>query len=256
MRRYFSALLVLLLCFTTIALGGCTPENEGYPTMSVRYQDTQGNLQFFQPWVIGYSWPLPPDEDGVAARETINPTWIKYPSEFEAFVIPNSGFNNEISCTFDRKPDSVELYRFGAEFAPDAWLSLDLSTAEPLEPEHGKYAIPDPEPECAYWVKATYDENYVIYLFMITDEDVAKVKKPFLPFEMTGTFLESTESGVRILVTEANFFQGQERELSLAGDVDFSGVQAGDSLRIYYTIDYPGNAYTIVKIEPLEPDAS
>lgn len=62
---------------------------------------------------------------------------------------------------------------------------------------------------------------------------------------------------MRILATEANFFQGQELELSLAGDVDFSGVPAGDSLRIYYnTMDYPGNVYTIVKIEPPEPDAS
>lgn len=250
MKRYFSALLVLLLCFTTIALGGCTPENEGYPTMAVRYQDAQGNPHSFLAWTIGYSWPASFGQD------TAEPAGTKYRPLYPECIIPNSGVGGEIACSFDQKPDSVELYRFGAAFAPDDWLTLDLSTAEPLEPEHGEYAIPDPEPECAYWVKANYDESYMIYLLMITDEDVTKVKNPRAGwFEMTGTFLEATESGVRILVTEANFFQGQELELSLAGDVDFSGVQAGDSLRIYYTIDYPGNVYTIVKIEPLEPDA-
>lgn len=229
-----------------LLLSSCTPQYEVPLAMTVRYQDAQGNPQSFSANHIG--------------DHTTPPIGLKYQSDFPESVIPNSSADGEISCTFNRKLDSVELYRFGAEFAPDDWLTLDSVSvaAEPLTREHGSYSIPDPEPECTYWVKANYgDSCYITYLIMVTDVDVTTVKNPRAGWcDMTGTFLESTGSGVRILVTEANFFKGQELELALAEGVDFSGVNPGDSLHFFYTIDYPGNVYTIVHIETIEPDES
>lgn len=175
MKRNFLFLPVILL-FCTALLSGCGEKNTGWPSMSVSYQDAQGEPRTVRAWVIGDSWPLPASEDGNVQWETIEPVGIKYRSECAECVIPNSGANGEIFCTLDRTPDSVELYRFGAEFAPDDWLTLDQAAAEPLTQEHGRYSIPNPEIECTYWVKATYDDHYAIYLFMITDADVTTVK--------------------------------------------------------------------------------
>lgn len=191
---------VLIVVGLAIAAWIYWPEDEVHDFVGVEvvYTAPDESTGSYSPFHVGYEWistigkdgnPSLIDDSGNSAFENDDYQKImdvSSPDNTRKFpwglglhndVIPNSAANEPLTLEFEKKrsaPDNVTVYAFDETFAYDDRLYTENAT-EVFDLGGGKrtYTIENPTPETSYWVKATWGEEYIVYLIPITDLEIS-----------------------------------------------------------------------------------
>lgn len=173
-------IVVLIVIGLAIAAWIYWPEDEEHDFVGVEvvYTASDESTGSYSPHYVGYEWISIIDKDG--GMDVSSPdNRRKFPWELGLHndVIPNSAANEPLTLEFEKKrdaPDNVTVYAFDENFTYDERLHTENAT-DSFDLGGGKrtYTIENPTPETAYWVKATWGEEYIVYLIPITDLEIS-----------------------------------------------------------------------------------
>lgn len=181
-KRLMTGIVIVIVTVIAIFVYGYVSHSKGhyFVKLEVDYTTTDAvgstSQDIYYCSYVGYNWLT--TDYGTPYIECRKPDGgRKVPSGKYDNVIPNRAAGSSLTLRFEfwrSAPDNVTVYAFDESFAYDERLYTENAT-EVLDLGGGKrtYTIENPTPETAYWVKATWGEEYIVYLIPITDLEIS-----------------------------------------------------------------------------------